>query len=193
MSEAITLFNSQGQRLYLNSDERLRLQQAARQSDDSLAEYFCLMLLNTGCRLSEAIALTPASIDLNQGVVIFKTLKRRKIHYRTVPLSPEFLKELKLKFELKQNTASKFNTPLWPYSRTTAWRRVKEFMDQAKITGAMATPKGLRHGFGVACIEKDIPITVIQKWLGHSSPTTTAIYLQVVGAEERSFANRLWR
>ena len=43
-------------------------------------------------------------------------------------------------------------------------------MDQAHITGAMATPKGLRLRFGVACIEKDILITVIQKWLDHASP-----------------------
>jgi integrase/recombinase XerD len=53
-------------------------------------------------------------------------------------------------------------------------------------------PKGLRHGFVVACIGQNIPLTTVQKWLGHSRLETTAIYLSVAGEEEREFAKRLW-
>lgn len=193
MNEDMMLFDHHGQRLYLNSHERRHLETIADQSDDSAARTLCLMLIHTGCRISEALALTKASIDLNESAVTFKTLKRRKVHFRSVPLSPSFSKDLRGSFDLKKNTTGKLAlTPLWPYSRTTAWRRIKEFMDLAGLSGSMASPKGLRHGFGVACIEKNIPITILQKWLGHASPTTTAIYLQVVGPEERNFANRLW-
>ena len=188
--EQIALFNTSGQRLYLNANERQTLELACHNADDPLASTFGLMLINTGCRLSEAVALTAASIHLQTDEVVFRTLKRRKLHFRSVPLSPSMVTQLKLVHNLsqRQNDEKK----LWPYSRTTAWRRIKALMDKAGIEGPQASPKGFRHGFGIACIERNIPITVVQKWLGHSSPTTTAIYLQVVGPEERSFANRLW-
>ena len=187
--EHIALFNTSGQRLYLNAGEREILEQACHNADDPLASTFGLVLLNTGCRLSEAVALTASSIDLQTDEVVFRTLKRRKLHFRSVPLSPAMMTQLKLVHNLSQRQNDQ---QLWPYSRTTAWRRIKALMEKAGIEGPQASPKGFRHGFGIACIERNIPITVVQKWLGHSSPTTTAIYLQVVGPEERSFANRLW-
>jgi integrase/recombinase XerD len=42
--------------------------------------------------------------------------------------------------------------------------------------GPHACPKGLRHGFGVTAVSKGIALNMVQKWLGHAQPTTTAIY-----------------
>ena len=70
---------------------------------------------------------------------------------------------------------------------------VKDVMKQAGITaGLHATPKGLRHGFGLHAIRCGLPLNLVQRWLGHSSMTTTAIYLQAMGQEEREFAARMW-
>jgi integrase/recombinase XerD len=66
-------------------------------------------------------------------------------------------------------------------------------MTQAKIAGGMASPKGLRHGFGVACLAQKIPLPTVKKWLGHARMETTAIYLDVMGDEERELAKRLWK
>ena len=74
----------------------------------------------------------------------------------------------------------------------TGWRRVIEVMVHADITGPHATPKGLRHGFGVAAVSAGIPLNLIQKWLGHAQLSTTAIYADAMGAEERDIAKRLW-
>jgi integrase/recombinase XerD len=41
----------------------------------------------------------------------------------------------------------------------------REVMEAAGIAGQQASPKGLRHGFGVACIEKG---NLLQRWLGHA-------------------------
>jgi integrase len=65
-------------------------------------------------------------------------------------------------------------------------------MRQAGISGPHACPKGLRHGFGIACVQKNIPLPTIAKWMGHSTINTTAIYLNAVGDEERQFAKRIW-
>jgi integrase len=66
-------------------------------------------------------------------------------------------------------------------------------MIAADIHGACAMPKGLRHAFGVNAFQAKVPPHLIQRWLGHASLRTTAIYGDVMGAEERSIAARMWR
>jgi integrase/recombinase XerD len=55
-----------------------------------------------------------------------------------------------------------------------------------------ASPKGLRHGFGVTAVSKGIALNIVQKWLGHSQLATTAIYANAVGEEEQNIASRMW-
>ena len=81
---------------------------------------------------------------------------------------------------------------LWSWGRATAWRRVSEVMSMAGISGPQASPKGLRHGFGVVAVQAGIPLNMVQKWLGHAQLSTTAIYADAVGAEEQAIAERMW-
>jgi integrase len=120
--------------------------------------------------------------------VIFETLKRRTHgFFRAVPVPDELMDILCSLKEGKDPTER-----LWKFSRPTAYRMVKAKMRLAQIEGGMASPKGLRHGHGVACVAVKIPLTTIQKWLGHARIETTAIYLDVLGEEERMLARRLW-
>ena len=66
-------------------------------------------------------------------------------------------------------------------------------MSAAEMSGPQACPKGLRHGFGVAAVCAGIPLNLVQKWLGHAQLSTTAIYADAVGAEEKDIAKRMWR
>src|SRR5262249_28164623 len=147
-------------------------------------------------RISEALALTPAAIDLDVGAASIETLKRRvRGIVRQVPLPRTVLRELDREFDLRaaQRDPTRAHRRLWPWSRTTAWRRVKEVMGGAGITGACAMPKGLRHAFGVTAFHTKVPPHLVQKWLGHASFRTTAIYGDVIGREERLIAARMWR
>jgi Phage integrase family len=81
---------------------------------------------------------------------------------------------------------------LWPWSRMTGWRAVHAVMAAGGLVGPHASPKGLRHGFGVAAVSAGIPLNLVQKWLGHAQLTTTAIYADAVGEEEQSIAARMW-
>jgi len=65
-------------------------------------------------------------------------------------------------------------------------------MEVVEVSGRMASPKGLRHGFAVACLAKGVPLTIVKKWLGHARLETTAIYLGVSGEEQRNIAKRVW-
>jgi len=73
-------FDEQGQRKYLNAVERLAFQRTAERQPREVRT-FCLVLYYTGCRLSEALALTPARIDLEDGTLTFESLK--------LPFSPQ--------------------------------------------------------------------------------------------------------
>jgi integrase/recombinase XerD len=74
----------------------------------------------------------------------------------------------------------------------TAWRHVKAVMRVAGIRGVQASPKGLRHGFGVAAVQAGIPLNLVQRWLGHAQLSTTAIYAEAIGPEEQEIAARMW-
>ena len=50
----------------------------------------------------------------------------------------------------------------------TGWRAVHAVMQAAGLDGVHASPKGLRHGFGVAAVTAGIPLNLVQKWLGHA-------------------------
>ena len=53
-------------------------------------------------------------------------------------------------------------------------------------------PKGLRHGFGVQAVSRDIAADMVQRRLGHARLTTAAVHENVVGEKERSSAARMW-
>jgi integrase len=65
-------------------------------------------------------------------------------------------------------------------------------MKSAMIEGEQATPKGLRHGFGIRAAEKTRNPRLVQKWLGHASLENTLIYMDAIGQEERKAALNMW-
>ncbi len=182
------MFSGSGGRKYLNGAERKRLLAAIEAEPDAEVRTFALTLFHTGCRVSEGLNLTVERVDLSQRMEVFETLKRRKRgHFRGVPI-PDMLCELIRPLVCGREPSVR----VWGFSRTTAYRRIKDLMRQAGIDGSMSCPKGLRHGFAVACLDQGIPVTTVKKWLGHARLETTAIYLDVVGEEERALAGRLW-
>ena len=182
------VFDRDGNRKYLNESERRKFLRTTERESCAVTKAFILTVFYTGCRLSEALELTVNRIDHAEKSLVFKTLKRRStLHYRAVPVPLVLLGHLK---EITQNTPG--NTRVWNFSRTTGYRRIKSIMRAAGISGTQASPKGLRHGHALKCVTKNIPLTTIQKWLGHARSDTTAIYLSITGEDERRLAKRLW-
>jgi len=190
------LYDSAGQRKYLTAEERTAFLKAAEHADRQ-ARTLCMTLVYTGCRISEALQLTADRVDLSGKVIVFESLKkRRRGLYRAVPVPAPVLDALDLVHGLREAQRARDggrSVQLWPFGRATGWRRVHEVMDKAEIDGPQASPKGLRHGFGVAAVQAGIPLNMVQKWLGHAQLSTTAIYADAVGAEEQAIAERMWR
>ena len=190
------IYTAAGARKYLTVSERDAFLRAAEKVDRP-ARTLCMILAFTGCRLSEALALTVDRVDLAAGSLVFESLKKRRSGiYRAVPVPPALLEALDLVHgirEVQSRRGKGGSERLWPWSRMTGWRAVHAVMELAELTGPHASPKGLRHGFGVAAVSAGIPLNLVQKWLGHAQLSTTAIYADAIGAEEKDIAGRMWR
>lgn len=188
-----SLYSPSGQRKYLTPSERRRFIAAALACKRPKQRTLCLTIALTGCRISEALALHETSVEMDEAFIAFVSLKKRKHKsvVREVPVPRSHVKLLKRVHCLKRAAPGR---RLWQWSRSRAWQLVKEVMDAAGIApGIHATPKGLRHGFGIHAIRSGVPLNLVQRWLGHARMETTAIYLQAIGSEEREIAERMWR
>ena len=178
------VFDPTGQRKYLSAVERDRFLSAARQCSPAVSALL-QVLAYTGCRVTEALNLTVHQLDVDANALTFRTLKRRRLAFRTVPIPATLCRALQA---LPADESGRF----WRMHRVTAWRHVKQAMAAIDVRGPMACCRGLRHGFGMHAAGRSVPPNLIQRWLGHASLSTTAIYLDATGAEERNFAARTW-
>lgn len=199
MSRGMSLYTDAGARKYLCASERERFYQALDTLSDSADVTFCQTIYWTGCRLSEARALTAMNIDLENGVVVIRSLKKRGAlkgrHFRPVPVPASYLEMMERTHgirELQSRPDGGATERLWTFSRTTAWKRIKLVMGAASLTGEKATAKGLRHAYGVHAALSRVPDSRIKTWLGHASLSTTEIYLAMAADEDRELAERMW-
>lgn len=196
------LYDDDGHRLYINSEERSALIETANIAPRE-DKCFIHVLIYTGARISEALALTYGRVDLAGQSLVIQSLKKRKkdgkevVVFRAVPIPPELVDMLDLVYGIREKQSkgrkSELEAPLFPFARTTAWRTVKRIMDAANIPdGAHKTPHSLRHGFGVNAVQSGVQLNMLQKWMGHANIQTTAIYANATGEEERNIAQRMW-
>ncbi|MDR3527655.1 MAG: site-specific integrase [Rhizomicrobium sp.] len=189
-----SLFDSEGNRKYLVTRERLAFVRAAIAEGGEVTT-FCLTLAITGARISEVLALTRSRIDAENSAIVFETLKQRKKGiFRAVPVPRRLLSYFEKIHGVArpQLESGSKNVRLWPWGRTHAWKQVKRIMKIAGIADSFAKPKALRHGFGVEAGQNGVPQTNVQRWMGHARLETTSIYMHALGDEERNLARRAW-
>ena len=180
-----SLFTEHGERKYTDDPEYRRFMEDV-QHLPLLPRTYCQILAVTGCRASEGLMLRRLHLTDNQ--LIFHTLKRRRTVFRLVPI-PEWLAQ---QFLMLAAALSDPAGRIFPESRSTAYRWVRRVFLYADNHGTMASPKGLRHGFGVRCAMFNLPGSLIQTLMGHASYETTRIYLDLVGNEARTMIARTW-
>lgn len=184
------LYSREYRRLYLNGSERTQFFETAQNTEPHI-RYLCLILLFTGCRLSEVLNINTNDIQWHVGIIAIRSLKKRnQQHVREIAVPQQLLDEMHVALQVKTMTSN--SQLIFTQSRTTAWRQIKSVMCRCNIYGIHATPRGLRHSFGVHCAMNNVPMPLTQKWMGHSTLKVTAIYYQIVGPEERVMASRLW-
>ena len=156
--------------MYLSGSEREKFLEFSEKSSRD-TRTFCIVLAYTGCRISEALALTPKRFDFSDKTIIFETLKKRQSRvFRAVPVPPKLLELMDMAYNLN-DPKRRLKTELserriWPWSRMKAWYVVKEVMDLAGIIdGPHKCPKGLRHAYGIHALNSNVPLNLLSKWM----------------------------
>ena len=181
-------------RKYLTADERTRFLAAVRAHPKASVQTLCRTLALTGCRVSEALALRTCDVDLEAAEIRIATLKRRREHWRAVPVPENLVHEVELVHGVRraQTSTRRRTALLWDITRQAAHRQVVAVMRTAGIEGPQACPRGLRHSWGVAAVQAGVPLTTVAAVLGHADVASTATYATAIGAEARDLVSRIW-
>ena len=140
-------------------------------------EKFFLFLLFTGCRRGEALALKTDDVDYENKRLHIRGTKT-DLSDRVIPL---FRSVADLLADL---TPSPFGF-FFPFRPDYPTHVFKDFCPAHKL-------HDLRHTFATRCLEAEIPLKVVQTWLGHSEIDTTAdIYTHVSQKLNDSEARKL--
>ena len=158
--------------------------------------YFLLVefLYRTGGRIDEILMISPSDVNLATNSIRLKTLKQGKDRngiqrekYRVIPLHVD-LRDAYMQYLLDMNISTKSGDPLFPMSRQVIDLYFKKM--QGKLGFKIHAHK-FRHTFAVKAIMDNVPLNVLQQWLGHSSIFTTNIYTQITGMDTSQFMERI--
>ncbi len=134
-----------------------------------------VLLLNTGLRASEALALRLDDLDIGErkGEVRVRYGKRRKA--RTVPLNKQARQALKDWIAVRPPGEYLFNTRRSARLDNSQLRRIMATF--ARLSGVEFTAHSLRHTFGKRLVDAGVSLEKVAALMGHSNLNTTRIYI----------------
>ncbi len=143
-------------------------------------EELCVnLLLETGMRVSELSNLNEENISWQRGCI---TLIGKGGRRRVIPISSL------ARFYLTQLFSKEIRFPL---AIRTIHKYVKLVAERARIKKKVS-PHVLRHTFAVTYLHRGGNIRALQEILGHSTITTTDIYLNYSGIRVIEDFNKVW-
>lgn len=152
----------------LTEEEIEKVLEAAR--NRSYRDYLMVKtILQCGLRISELLSLTKENIVDYRGRKVLRVVGKGGKE-RFIPLTEEFSGEL---LSYAQNCKTERLFPLSYQGAKYIFNRIKE------KTGVDLHPHKLRHTFATILVDRGIDIRVIQAFLGHASPNTSARYAKV--------------
>lgn len=152
------------------------------------------LLLGSGMRAGEAIALDWRDVDLDNGTVFIRTGKTPRA-VRTIPIPPSVVASLRA-HRARASTIDP-RAPVFVGERKgqrlrtdVALHRFQQLLRAAKIPSMRI--HDLRHGHATLLLAAGVPMQVIADQLGHSNPATTAmVYAHVQPGALRKAVNSL--
>ena len=146
------------------------------------------IIYGTGLRISEAVELKLAELDLDRRAVRV-TGKRGKTRWVPMPSQTadwmaRYLREARPHL-LRQPSGLVFLSARGlPLRRTTVAFKLKEYARRAGLPEP-ASPHTLRHTYAVHLLQGGADLRAVQELLGHESVATTQVYTQLDLAEVR--------
>ena len=168
-----------------------------KRRSDRHKRYFLLVqfLFRTGGRIDEVLLVKPSDVNLSTNSIRMKTLKQKKNKktgikkdkYRIIPLHDD-LRDAFMQYLLDMNISTRSEEPLFPMKRQVVDVYFKKMQD---TLGFRIHAHKFRHTFAVKAIMDNVPLNILQQWLGHSSVFTTSIYTQITGMDTSEFMGRV--
>lgn len=133
-----------------------------------------VMMYSCGLRVSESTRLETKDID---GERMLVKVRGKGNKQRLVPLAKVTLSSLRDYWRMERPGPLFFTGPdgVKPMTRGAMGYCLARVADELQM-GKKVTPHTLRHSFATHLLEQGVDLRVIQELLGHSSPSTTAIY-----------------
>lgn len=130
------------------------------------------LLFSSGVRISEAVGLNRDSLDYTkmQVIVFGKGQKERRTIFSEE--AGQYVKEY-LESRTDECECMFFSRNHNRWDAKTIEDYIKGIGNEL---GFIATPHRFRHGFATLLLQKKVPITTIQLFLGHTSVATTQVY-----------------
>ena len=161
---------------YLTEEDIRQLVEACKKERDRL---LITLLFQTGVRISEALALVPASIRNFEGKPAMEIIgKGKKLRMVALPVN---LKE-KLEsyaYRVKIEPRMRF----FDINRSRAWQILNEVRETAGMEKRVF-PHLLRHSDAIIRLRKTGNPKALQYHLGHNSPAMTLRYLSTLTQED---------
>lgn len=151
-------------------------------------------LYRTGARINEVLILKPSDINLTTDTFRIKTLnlgkdmnliQKEKFRMMSIHLD---LRDTYLQYLLEFNIPQKSEDLMFQMKRQVVDLYFKKIQDKL---GIRVHAHKFRHTFAVKAIMENVPLNVLQQWLGHSSIFTTSIYTQITGMDTSQFMERI--
>ncbi len=161
---------------YLTEEDIKQLVEACRKERDKL---LITLLFQTGVRISEALALTPAAIRNFEGKPAMEIIgKGKKLRMVALPVN---LKEKLESYAYRARIEPKMK--FFDINRSRAWQILNEVRNAAGIEKRVF-PHLLRHSDAIIRLRKTGNPKALQYHLGHNSPAMTLRYLSTLTQED---------
>lgn len=150
---------------------------AAKHPSADAAEFatFTRFLLYTGLRMGDAATIRVAQVDFKSGTI--ERIMAKTSRPVRFPLHPDILARLPREGDFL------FPAMAAQYRREghVITRRFARALESCNIRGVahQYCAHALRTTFASICAENDVPLAVIQSWLGHNCPSVTRIYARI--------------
>jgi integrase/recombinase XerD len=161
-------------RTFTPEDVQRLLNHKTRSKSQSRIQHLAILLLDTGLRIAEALALRASDVDLDNHLIRVQGKGRKE---RLVPFS---IGGRKVLYKLCRNGGYLFPTPQGTLSIRNAERDLTKLCVRAVIKGVRCSPHTLRHSFAVHYLRNGGNLEYLRRILGHSSILVTQRYLQSI-------------
>jgi len=145
-----------------------------------------------GLRLQEGLHLQVSHIDSDRHLLHVCNGKGGKDRY--VPLPPPILKMLRRYWLSQRDPLWLFPSPFQPEKGPMDASGVQRAFRAALLESGIpkpATVHTLRHSYATHLLEAGLNLRIIQSYLGHASPATTAIYTHLTQASDERTARTI--